>query len=87
MVEPYSVDAEQTQRAANQHLAEPLTARELEVLSLISTGMSNPEIAEQLFITTGTVKGHVNKILQKLAASTRRQAIAQARVLRLLPNP
>lgn len=53
---------------------EPLTERELEVLQLIVDGYSNVEIAEELYITTGTVKTHVRNILKKLCVEDRTQA-------------
>lgn len=53
---------------------EPLTAREREVLQLIVDGYGNYMIAERLYITVGTVKTHVRKILQKLYVSDRTQA-------------
>ena len=58
--------------------AYPLTDRELEVLQLIVEGCSNAEIAEQLFITVGTVKTHVRNILNKLCADDRTQAAVRA---------
>lgn len=58
--------------------AYPLTDRELEVLKLIVEGCSNAEIAEQLFITVGTVKTHVRNILNKLCADDRTQAAVRA---------
>ena len=67
-----------------QPLPEPLTAREREVLELISDGLSNREIATRLFIEVGTVKGYVHIILRKLEADTRTKAVARARELRLL---
>ena len=51
-----------------------LTKRELEVLALIAEGRTNRQIAEILFITTGTVRVHVHAILQKLNVSDRTQA-------------
>jgi DNA-binding NarL/FixJ family response regulator len=55
-----------------------LTERELEVLQLIVDGASNAHIAEKLFITLGTVKTHVRKILNKLSANDRTQAAVRA---------
>ena len=55
-----------------------LTARELEVLTLIVKGMSNSEIGAALTISTGTVKIHVNNILSKLGVSDRTQAATTA---------
>lgn len=56
----------------------PLTERELEVLELIVAGYSNAKIAEELYITVGTVKTHVCNILNKLSASDRTQAAVRA---------
>ena len=55
-----------------------LTPREAEVLSLIATGMSNSEIAEQLAVSEGTVKSHINHLLAKIGARDRAQAITFA---------
>lgn len=56
--------------------AEPLTAREREVLKLMAQGLSNAEIAERLTIELGTVKNHVHNILTKLNVNSRRDAVA-----------
>ncbi len=56
----------------------PLTERELEVLQLIVNGYSNAAIAEELFISVGTVKTHVRHILTKLSADDRTQAAVRA---------
>jgi LuxR family maltose regulon positive regulatory protein len=66
-------------------LIEPLSARELEVLQLIAQGLSNKEIAQQLFLSLATVKWHASNIYGKLAVSNRTQAVAQARALGILP--
>ena len=52
----------------------PLTQREQEILALLAVGRSNPEIAQELHITTGTVRVHVHAILQKLEVRDRTQA-------------
>jgi len=59
-------------------LAARLTERELEVLKLIVEGLSNPQIAERLFITRATAKAHVHSILQKLCVDDRTQAAVTA---------
>jgi LuxR family maltose regulon positive regulatory protein len=65
-------------------LLDPLTERELEVLYLIAEGLSNQQIADQLVIGVGTVKGHINHLLSKLSAQNRTEAVARARRLGLL---
>jgi len=61
-----------------------LTARELDVLSLIAKGLSNLQISTQLHISLSTVKTHVSSILQKLSAENRVGAIKVARESGLL---
>lgn len=53
----------------------PISAREYEILRLLSEGFYYKEIAEKLFITTGTVKQHIHKIYEKLEVSNRTEAI------------
>ena len=55
-----------------------LTEREAEVLVLIARGMSNTEIAEQLFVSPATVKTHISRLLMKLAARDRAQLVVIA---------
>ena len=56
----------------------PLTERELEILELIVSGCSNAEIADQSYITVGTVKTHVRNILNKLGVDDRTKAAVRA---------
>ena len=56
-----------------------LTDREFEVLELVARGLTNPEIAEKLFISPGTVRIHVSNILGKVGAKTRTEAVNLAR--------
>jgi LuxR family maltose regulon positive regulatory protein len=65
-------------------LPEPLTERELEVLSLISAGLSNREIAAQLVVSLGTAKSHIHHIFGKLQVSNRTEAAARGRELGLV---
>ncbi len=58
--------------------AGPLTAREWEVLRLMTQGLSNQDIASTLYLSLGTVKTHVHRILQKVAVSDRTQAVVWA---------
>ena len=55
--------------------------RELEIIGLMAAGLSNREIADQLFITTETVRWYNKQIYSKLGTSRRTEAIAQARAL------
>jgi LuxR family maltose regulon positive regulatory protein len=67
----------------NLHLIEPLSAREIEVLRWIETGLSNKEIAQRLSISVRTVKYHTANIYSKLAVTSRSQAVAKAREIGL----
>ncbi|MGH2412799.1 MAG: response regulator [Microcystaceae cyanobacterium] len=71
---PPDVGAKLVQRLSNPELSE----RELEVLRSLAQGMSNAEIADALSIGEGTVKSHVNRILNKLDVSDRTQAVIVA---------
>jgi len=73
-----------TAATASQEPVEPLSERELEVLNLVSQGLSNSDIARKLIVTVGTVKKHLNNIFGKLHVSSRTQAIGRGRELGLL---
>ncbi len=70
---------------ADEPLIEPLSERELAVLTLVADGHSNREIADQLFLSVATVKWYLTHIYSKLGVQSRTLAIARARQLNLLP--
>jgi len=68
-------------------LGDDLSDREREVLALLVQGLSNPEIAEHLIVSTAAVKYHVSSILSKLGAANRTEAVAVALQHHLVPKP
>ena len=76
--EPFVLDQNKLQQLG-------ITARELEILHLIAGGMSTREIAEKLFVSENTVKTHSSRLLDKLNAKRRTQAVQIAKELRLIP--
>ncbi len=68
----------------NKSLTNPLTVRELEVLSLIASGLSNQEICDSLFLALSTVKSYIQNIFGKLGTNRRTQAVAKALELGLV---
>lgn len=63
---------------------ENLSERELEILELLGRGMSNQQIAEELFLSLGTVKWHTSNIYSKMEVKSRAQAVALARSYKLI---
>ncbi len=61
-----------------------LSKREVEVLKLMSKGMSNQEIATQLFVSLNTIKTHSSKIFEKLDVKRRTQAVEKAKRLSII---
>lgn len=61
-----------------------ITKRELEILQLIAGGLSNREISERLYVSENTVKTHSSRLLSKLNAKRRTQAVQIAKELRLI---
>ncbi|MBT2492577.1 response regulator transcription factor [Streptomyces sp. ISL-96] len=74
----YSTDRQQDQRTQRPRNVQDfgLSAREVEVMDLIASGMSNQQIAATCFISEKTVKNHINRIFAKLHSATRSEAIA-----------
>ncbi len=67
-----------------QQLVEPLTVREIEVLALIESGMSNKEISETLYLALSTVKGYIQNIFGKLEVRRRTEAVAKAKSMNII---
>jgi NarL family two-component system response regulator LiaR len=62
-----------------------ITPRELNILEAIAAGLSNREIAEQLFVSENTVKTHAARLFEKLSAQRRTQAVQRAKEAGLIP--
>jgi LuxR family maltose regulon positive regulatory protein len=72
--------------SASGPAASALTAAELRLLPMLSTHMSIPEIAGEMFLSRNTIKSEVNSIYRKLGASSRSQAVTRSRELGLLAD-
>jgi two-component system, NarL family, response regulator LiaR len=75
---PFAINEERLRELA-------ITKRELEILGLIAQGLSNREIADKLFVSENTVKTHSSRLLDKLSARRRTQAVQRAKELGLIP--
>jgi LuxR family maltose regulon positive regulatory protein len=71
-------------RTCAQPLLEPFSKRELEVLRLLTTDLSTPEMAQELFVSVHTVRSHVKRIYSKLNVHRRMDAIQRAEELELI---
>lgn len=80
--------AELAQREAERdRTLTALTPRELQVLDLMSKGRDNREIADHLTVSYATVRSHVRKVLEKLGARSKLEAVVKAADIRLLEQP
>jgi NarL family two-component system response regulator LiaR len=89
---PTTIIKEIPARAADPFVADDarasrlgITARELEILGLIATGLSNREIAGRLFVSENTVKTHSSRLFDKLGAKRRTQAVQIGKTAGLIP--
>jgi DNA-binding NarL/FixJ family response regulator len=73
LIERFGADPTATRRATAELMLRGLTAREREVAAEVARGRSNAEIASRLYMSEATVKGHVSKVMAKLAGSNRVQ--------------
>jgi LuxR family maltose regulon positive regulatory protein len=87
---PQDGEGRGAQRASSQpqRLIDPLSGRELEILRLLATDLSGPEVARHLVVSLSTVRTHTRNIYAKLGVNTRRAAVRRASDLDLLaPAP
>lgn len=81
---PYALDLHITAPAEHSPLFEPLSKRELQVFRLLAAGLTNQEVAAELFVAPSTVHWHVKNIYGKLDVHSRTQAITRASQLGIL---
>ena len=78
LLNPNSLDADDAPFTTVHRPARPLTAREREILALVAGGTSNKGVARVLAVSTNTVKFHLAAVFEKLAVTTRAEAVAEA---------
>jgi ATP/maltotriose-dependent transcriptional regulator MalT len=83
-IDPVPVQAGSKEDLLVKEGLEPLTRRELQILNLLDTDLTNKEIARELVVTTETVKLHTKHVYRKLSVNNRRAAVTLARALGLL---
>lgn len=69
----------------NEVLKLGISKRELEVLTFMAGGLSNQEIAEQLFVSLNTIKTHSSRLFEKMEVKSRTQAVEKAKRLCIIP--
>lgn len=79
----FTIDA--AANKANQILTEPLTERELEIMTFLDSGLTNKEVAQRLYLSVHTIRWYLRQIYTKLDVHSRTQAVAKARDLNLIP--
>lgn len=75
------------QEAERARVRDTLTPRELEILYLLAEGLDNHAVAERLCIEYTTVRSHVHRLLQKLGARSKLEAVVKATELGIVPGP
>jgi two-component system, NarL family, response regulator LiaR len=75
--QPFSIDEKQLEKTG-------LSKRELEILGLITEGLSNQQIADKLFVSENTIKKHVSNLFFKLDVERRTEAIKKAKDLKII---
>jgi LuxR family maltose regulon positive regulatory protein len=83
--DPQQAEPSESQESQFEYF-DPLSERETEILQLIAEGLTNPDIANTLFLSLHTVKTHTRNIYSKLGVHNRTEAVARARLLGILPS-
>lgn len=81
---PVAVAGPKPERSGATDLVEPLSGREMEVLRLLATSLSSPEMASELVVSANTVRTHIRSIYGKLGVHNRMEAVERARRLKLI---